>query len=75
MKSREKEVSGIMLAFSDINKQFDLYVESEKKLAKEEGVFTTLVDLVKKSLLSVSQAAEQLNMSVEEFETKSGLKS
>lgn len=75
MKSREKEVSGIMLAFSDINKQFDLYVESEKKFAKEEGIFTTLVDLVKKSLLSVSQAAEQLNMSVEEFETKSGLKS
>lgn len=75
MKSREKEVSGIMLAFSDINKQFDLYIENEKKLAKEEGIFTTLVDLVKKSLLSVSQAAEQLNMSVEEFETKSGLKS
>ena len=67
-----------MLAFSDIDKQFDLYVEDEKKFAREEGkaegMVSTLVDLVKKKILSITQAAEQANMTVEEFEEKSGLK-
>ncbi|MBQ7266375.1 MAG: hypothetical protein IJS61_09790 [Firmicutes bacterium] len=75
LKSREKEVSGIMLAFSDIDKQFDLYVSNEKQFAREEGMISTLVDLVKKKILSITQAAEQANMTVEEFEEKSGLKS
>ena len=78
LRSREKEVSGIMLAFSDIDKQFDLYVEGEKKFAREEGkaegMVSTLVDLVKKKILSITQAAEQANMTIEEFEEKSGLK-
>ncbi|MBQ8942238.1 MAG: hypothetical protein IJ062_10420 [Firmicutes bacterium] len=74
MKSREKEVSGIMLAFSDIDKQFDLYVSNEKQFAREEGMISTLVDLVKKKILSITQAAEQANMTIEEFEEKSGLK-
>ena len=74
LKSREKEVSGIMLAFSDIDKQFDLYVSNEKQFAREEGMISTLVDLVKKKILSITQAAEQANMTVEEFEEKSGLK-
>ena len=74
LKSREKEVSGIMLAFSDIDRQFDLYVNGEKQAAREEGILITLIDLVKKKILSLQQAAEQANMTVEEFEEKTGLK-
>lgn len=86
LKSREKEVSGIMLAFSDIDKQFDMYVNGEKKIAKEEGwiegkaegkaegIFSTLVALVKDKILTLSQAAQRANMTIEEFEEKSGLK-
>ena len=40
----------------------------------EEGVLKTLVGLVKKGLLTVAQAAEEANMSVPEFENKTGLK-
>lgn len=48
----------------------------EKGIAqgKAEGIFTTLVSLVKKGLLTLSQAAEEAKMSVEEFEIQSGLK-
>ena len=70
MKSREKEVSGIMLAFSDVTSELNLYVDSKVKAAN----FSQLVNLVKKKLLSVPQAAEELNMTIEEFEEKSGLK-
>ena len=74
LRSREKEVSGIMLAFSDIDKQFDLYVEGEKKIAGEQALSAKFIDLVKRKVFSISQAAEELNMTVEEFEEKSGLK-
>jgi hypothetical protein len=48
----------------------------EEGIAKglEEGVLKTLVGLVKKGLLTVAQAAEEANMSVPEFENKTGLK-
>lgn len=74
LKSREKEVSGIMLAFSDIDKQFDMYVEGEKKLASENALISKFTDLVKRKILSVAQAAEELDMTVEEFEAKAGFK-
>ncbi|MBQ9518875.1 MAG: hypothetical protein IJR59_03150 [Firmicutes bacterium] len=86
LRSRKKEVSGIMLAFSDIDKQFDIYVKGEIKAAVEKertqalnegetkGVLSTLVDLVKKKMLSLEQAAEQANMTVEEFKNELGLK-
>ena len=78
MKSREKEVSGIMLAFSDVTSELNLYVDSKVRTAeakgKEEGMLTSLVNLVKKKMLSPAQAAEELNMTIEEFEEKSGLK-
>ena len=74
MKSREREVSGIMLAFSDVTSELNLYVDSKVKTASENAIFSKIVALVKKKLLSVPQAAEELNMTVEEFEEKSGLK-
>ena len=74
LKSREREVSGIMLAFSDIDRQFDLYVNSKVKEASEKTKFDMIVDFVKRKIFSVPQAAEELNMTIEEFEEKSGLK-
>ena len=40
----------------------------------EEGILKTLIGLVKKNLLTVAQAAEEANMTVPEFEEKTGLK-
>ena len=74
LKSREKEVSGIMLAFSDIDKQFDLYVRSEVKAASEKTKLEMLIALVKDKILTLSQAAQRADMTIEEFEEKSGLK-
>ena len=70
MKSREKEVSGIMLAFSDVTSELNLYVDSKVKAAN----FSQLVELVKEKLLTLPQAAKKANMTIEEFEEKSGLK-
>ena len=78
LKSREKEVSGIMLAFSDIDKQFDLYVNGEIQIAVEKEHEKTklemLIALVKDKILTLSQAAQRADMTIEEFEEKSGLK-
>ena len=78
LRSREKEVSGIMLAFSDIDKQFDLYVNGEIQIAVEKEHEKTklemLIALVKDKILTLSQAAQRADMTVEEFEEKSGLK-
>jgi len=40
---------------------------------KEEGIITTLADLVKNGIITVMQAAEQAKMPVEEFTKKAGL--
>ena len=42
--------------------------------AREEGILETLIGLVKKDLLTVTQAAEEAHMTVPEFEEKTGLK-
>ena len=41
---------------------------------KNDAVLDTLISLVKKGLLTLSQAAEEANMSISEFESKTGLK-
>ena len=48
--------------------------EESREEGRAEGILDTLIDLVKKGLLSVSNAATQAGMSVSEFELKSGLK-
>ena len=40
---------------------------------KEEGIITTLADLVKNGIITVIQAAEQAKMPVDEFTKKAGL--
>ena len=41
---------------------------------RAEGIFETLTDLVKEGILSIGIAAQKANMSVSEFELKTGLK-
>ena len=40
---------------------------------KAEGVLETLISLVEKGLLSLTQATEEAHMTTEEFEKKTGL--
>ena len=49
-------------------------MEDMRNNAERAGVIKTLIDLVKKGLLTLAQAAEQANMTVDEFEKISGLK-
>ena len=48
-------------------------IEKGIEKGKAEGILMTLVSLVKKGLLTISQAAEEAQMSVEEFKLQSGL--
>ena len=43
-------------------------------IGEAKGIIKALVALVKKGILTVPQAAEEAEMSVEEFEAESGLK-
>ena len=45
-----------------------------KAEGRGEGILDTLISLVKKGRLTLSQAAEEANMSISEFESKTGLK-
>ena len=49
--------------------------ENDIATAKDEGSIATLVSLVRKGILTLAQAAEEANMSISEFENKTGLKS
>lgn len=48
-------------------------IEIGMEKGMEKGILTTLISLVKKGILTLSQAAEQANMSVAEFERKARL--
>lgn len=48
-------------------------VEKGMERGKEEGITITLVNLVKKGILTLAQAAEEANMTVSEFEANTGL--
>jgi hypothetical protein len=48
-------------------------LEKGMEKGKEEGIISTLVSLVKKGILTLAQAAEEANMTVSEFEAKTGL--
>ena len=45
-----------------------------KKESVEKGVLQTLADLVKDGILSLADAAKRANMSISEFQAKTGLK-
>ena len=48
--------------------------EREYNRGRAEGFLNALVNLVKENLLSIKDAAKQVNMSEEEFVKKAGLK-
>lgn len=48
--------------------------EEGRAEGKAEGILITLIGLVKKGILTLSQAANEANMTVSEFEEKTGLK-
>ena len=48
-------------------------LEDRAAESEEKGILNTLADLVRKGLITTSQAAEQAKISVEEFKAKAGL--
>ena len=54
-----------------LREQYDVALAAESEAS---GFLKALVGLVKKGILTVSQAAEEANLSVAEFEAKTGLK-
>ncbi|MBQ7265704.1 MAG: hypothetical protein IJS61_06355 [Firmicutes bacterium] len=61
---------------AEVTYMFMTEYDEKKVMAAErkEGAFDMLIELVKKGLISISTAAQEANMSVSEFELKSGLK-
>lgn len=57
----------------DEQAQREQYDEAVKSEYKEEGLLEAFVRLVKKGMLTLSQAAEEVGMTVAEFEEKTGL--
>ena len=52
----------------------DVLMERSEAKGKNEGILETLVGLVKDGLISLAEAAKRANMTVSEFEDKTGLK-
>ena len=66
----EEEAATVMFTFAAQEREYNKALRKER----EESVLNTLISLVKKQLLSVKDAAEQANMSEEEFVKKTGIK-
>lgn len=70
------DVAGFNIEIESGKERFNMCkaIEGLQARAREEGFLEALIGLVKKGLLSIAQAAEQANMTIEEFEAKTGLK-
>ena len=69
IEKHEAEVIGIMMALYDKDSYMKLF-ESRKE---KEGGIKTLANLVKKGLLSLTNAAEEANMTEKDFAEEAGL--
>ena len=49
-------------------------IEGIRSDAREEGILETLIGLVKDGILTIADAAKRADMTVPEFEEKTGLK-
>ena len=58
----------------DVCEALDVLMERSEAKGKNEGILETLVGLVKDGLISLAEAAKRANMTVSEFEDKTGLK-
>lgn len=78
LKAHRQEVVTMLSELFDEQAQREEYnIAHDREVREEgkaEGIFETLVGLVKKGILSLAQAASEANMTVSEFEIKSGLK-
>ena len=67
-----------MFTFADQEREYNRALRKEREEGKgegrAEGFLNALVNLVKENLLSIKDAAKQVNMSEEEFVKKAGLK-
>lgn len=50
------------------------FANEQREEGRAEGILITLIGLVKKGVLILSQVAVEANMTVSEFEEKTGLK-
>ena len=74
----EEEAAAVMFTFADQEREYNRALRKEREEGKvegrAEGFLNALVNLVKENLLSITDAAKQVNMSEEEFIKKAGLK-
>ena len=63
-----KEESGVCEAIIDLFRdEYDKGVEDAKQLGVQQGALQQIISLVRKGLLTIGDAAGELNMSIEEF--------
>lgn len=82
LNSHKGEVVTMMAELFDEQAQREQYDIAVKKAYKDkgraegraEGILETLIGLVKRGILSVGQAADEAQMSIAEFEDKTGLR-
>ena len=67
LKHNGSEVVNMLFEEYDAEKAMEIRAQEEY----QKGKLETLIDLVKKGLLTIKQAAEQANMTVEDFEIQS----
>ena len=74
----QEEVKTMCITEYNEEEVMDIRFEEGKEEGREEGIeiggIRMLIDLVKKGMLTLTQAAEEAHMSVDEFESKTGLK-
>ncbi len=82
LNTHKKEVYSMLSELFDeqaLREQYDVALIAKSRsegevIGEVKGIMKTLIDLVKKGILTVPQAADQANLTVEEFEAKTGLK-
>ena len=74
----QEEVKTMCITEYNEEEVMDIRFEEGKEEGRAEGIeiggIRMLIDLVKKGMLTLTQAAEEAHMSVDEFESKTGLK-
>ena len=73
VQAHREEVTTMMDELFDAEYQMENYMKSHDARMKDEGAISTLAGLVKKGLLTIGQAADEVHMSEDEFKLKSGI--
>lgn len=70
----QEEVKTMCITEYNQEEVMDIRYEEGKEEGREEGILEMLIGLVKDSILTIADAAKRANMTVSEFEAKTGLK-